>query len=181
VRRLVYVIGQPGAGKTTVMRAVTGQWMAYPRRAPGFACPHVAYGDDGRVIQLGQDRADFGGTDALAMNIQPRAVELMATTAAEVVLAEGDRLGNDKFLSASEALGWEVRVVWIALPDAVARARCAGRGSDQAEAWVRGRRTKVRRLAERWGPLKLDGTRPVEELAVEIRGLIPTTADAPGG
>lgn len=165
-RPLFYLIGQPGAGKTTLLREVLAGLSGRQERQP-FA--HIVY--DGGGVQLGAERAGFGGTDALALNVQPLVTTWLAQTAAPAIVAEGDRLANERFFQAARSLGWDLTVAWLATPDSIAEARRAARGSTQQAAWVNGRRTKVARLAQHWTPLEwiLDGGLPVEMLAERIR------------
>lgn len=180
MKLLVYLVGEPGAGKTTLMRAVTADReriaaAAAPVCAHMILRPPPAGSVDGmpaQMIELGRDRDTFGGTDALSMSIQPKAVAFMAD-ADGLVLAEGDRLANDRFLTACEDGGWAVRVVALATPPRLAAARRKERdGGHQDPTWVTGRRTKAQRLAGRWGATVLDGTRPVADLADELRRII---------
>lgn len=162
---LVYLIGAPGAGKTTLMHTLIQQCQTFRALRPfGFtvlACP-----DGSEAAMLGVQReGGFAGTDALSMSVQPRAEEWMRTAPYELVLGEGDRLGNVKFMAAMLNIGWRVNVVHLVAPPELLDARCAERGSNQSVGWRAGRATKVRRLGE-WaqtnthGYLMLDAAEP---------------------
>jgi hypothetical protein len=163
---LVYLIGAPGAGKTTLMQALVAKCQPYRALRPfGFtvlACP-----DKSEAAMLGITReGGFSGTDALSMSVQPKVEDWMRTAPYELVLGEGDRLGNVKFLSAMLNLNWRVNVAHlIASPDLL-DIRCAERGSNQSATWRSGRATKVRRVGE-WAAtnahsyLPLDAAAPV--------------------
>lgn len=176
MKRLVYLIGQPGAGKTSALRAVLAG-----RRHEVIAgpCPYTLHhqtDDDGidadPVVELGKDRDTFGGTDALAMNVQPAATALLGQLSHELVVAEGDRLANDRFFLAAEMAGWELTVAWLVVPDAVAAARRAARGSNQSPTWVKGRQSKVRHLGQAWATEYIDATEPPEVVAARLRTII---------
>jgi GTPase SAR1 family protein len=170
VKRLVALIGQPGSGKSTLVAALTASWSATTVDGP---CPYLLYQTGrGQVAELGRRRDSFSGTDALSLSVQPKAVKLMAGLDVPMVLAEGDRLANESFWLACEEAGWDVRVVFLAVPDDIAAARRAERGSTQSAAWVRGRQTKVRRLAARWNAHRLDGRWPPDVLACDLWDLL---------
>jgi hypothetical protein len=148
------------------MQALVAKCQPYRALRPfGFtvlACP-----DKSEAAMLGITReGGFSGTDALSMSVQPKVEDWMRTAPYELVLGEGDRLGNVKFLSAMLNLNWRVNVAHlIASPDLL-DIRCAERGSNQSATWRSGRATKVRRVGE-WAAtnahsyLPLDAAAPV--------------------
>jgi len=162
---LTYIIGQPGSGKTTLLAALTAAQLPSVISKP-FA--HIQYLNG--AIQLGKPRAEFGGTDTLAMSVQPKVLSWLQAERPGAVFGEGDRLGNGKFFDAVRALGYSLVVVRIGVPDEVAAARCAERGSKQNATWLAGRRTKIANLAP-WVTHAADGTRPVEEIVAGLRAL----------
>lgn len=162
---LAYLIGQPGSGKSTLMAALTGSQLVTINRKP-FA--HIEYMNG--AVQLGAVRAEFSGTDALGMDVQPKVLKWLTEAAPKAVCGEGDRLANGKFFTAVKELGFTLTVVLLTVPDEVAAARRAGRGSNQNETWLEGRKTKVKNLRP-FVTHMADGTRPVEELAAGLRQL----------
>jgi hypothetical protein len=170
---LVYVIGVPGAGKTTLVRAALAGWHRVPVAS---SVPHEQMVTPAGVTvgaHLGVDRAPFGGTDTLSMSIQPKAVAWLAALHYRVVLGEGDRLGTASFFAAAAALpGVRLTVVLLDCPPVLAAARRAGRTpAAQDPVWVAGRMTKVARLAAA-ADVHLDATRPAAALAGELRALL---------
>ena len=167
MRHLFCLIGQPGSGKTTVVRAGLRGVASRQEFRP---VPHLVYRDG---IQLGVARWPFGGTDALPMNAQSAVLEWLGNGCKyQAVVAEGDRLANSKFFRAVQAQGWQLTVAMLSCPDALAARRRAQRGgSIQNPAWVKGRITKVCRLAAEWVPPGwwLDAARPAEELGEKLR------------
>lgn len=175
-----YLIGEPGAGKSTLMSALTEHLDREPRTMP-FA--HSLLMRDDRVVaaELGAAHDTFPGTDRLSMNVQPRAVAWLDTAPASVVLGEGDRLATFGFIAALHVACSQSTVLWVRVPDDVGEQRRRERGSSQNAAWVRGRKTKVARLVDAltdYGVqvVALDGTRPVADLVAAARSASPAFA-----
>lgn len=168
--KLVYVIGEPGVGKSTLMAGLTGSWQAVPYDKP---VPHILY-PERAALQLGRERAFFAGTDAMALDVQPRAVEFLRGRPAAVVLGEGDRLGNRRFFHAVSRF-CDLRVVWLVGPRVAAErreARALAIGREQDAAWAAGRRSKVRNLADLVS-VRIDASQPLNRqvalLAEEVK------------
>lgn len=106
--------------------------------------------------QLGKERDNFAGTDALSMACQPDVLEwLKLNIEADPILpvvAEGDRLANVSFFNATKALGYDLTVAYLDTPSGMLQARRAMRsrvtGAAQNASWVAGRETKCRTLAQ---------------------------------
>lgn len=164
VKRLLYLVGIPGSGKTTLMAAALAGVPSLGEASKPFA--HVVYP---RGCQLGRLRSKFSGTDALSLSVQPRVLEWLAGPCPYInIVGEGDRLGNHSFFSGVQNLGWELTVVYLDTPESVALERCAARGSNQDKAWWRGRVTKVHNLVNAWPCLRMDGTNPLDVLASQL-------------
>lgn len=140
--RLIYVIGEPGSGKSTLVRDALADLVSDPVPRP-FA--HVDYRLNGETLitQLGAIEGDFPGTDRLSMGVLPIAIDYVNGSSTPVILAEGDRLATMKFFG---ALTRPTTLVWAHCPRSVAAERRASRGSSQSESWITGRRTKTTRL-----------------------------------
>jgi chloramphenicol 3-O-phosphotransferase len=146
VKRVVYLIGEPGSGKTTLMRELMAPYEPTLHAKPFM---HISYEHPTeRVVQIGRDRGTFSGTDALSMGVQPLALAWLPWCDYDTILAEGDRLANDAFFKASEAAGGLI-LVHIDTPAVVCAARRAERGN-QNESWVQGRITKTQKLLAKW-------------------------------
>jgi len=148
VNELIYFVGPPGVGKSTLMAGLTAacarQSVAHPFAYDVLTLPRAG----GRAVELGVRRGAFSGTDALAMNVQPRVLSWLMEGDYQLVLGEGDRLGNRKFLDSVLHLDWRVHLVALTLPLADLDMRCLARGSHQSSSWRQGRQTKVWNLAE---------------------------------
>lgn len=147
---MIYLVGQPGSGKSTLMRRLT---QGYDRVPADIPVPHdqLVEGVTGAVThaEIGRQRGDFSGTDALASSIITRAEPWILSRPYPVMLAEGARLGNHRFLSAA-AEGYDVLLVVLDHADAQAwhEIRSKQLGKFQNEGWVKGRLTVSRNLAD---------------------------------
>jgi len=148
---VLYVVGLPGAGKTTAVAEAHRQF-GEPVEVDD-PVPHLSY-PNADVVQLGRDRGAFSGTDALSMGINPKACAYVRAKPAALVTGEGDRLANSRFFETAVACGQFV-LVWLDCPPALARARARDRAEalgrpQQPASWWKGRLTKVDNLVGRW-------------------------------
>lgn len=153
--RLIYLIGAPGAGKSTMMAHLTDcfdrEHVPGTDTAPAYDLLKYT---DGEVagVELGKRRPKFSGTDALPASIIEKAIPWLNTKPFRLVFAEGARLANKRFLDAAVAAGYEVHLGWLNHPDVDAwrAARSAEVGKVQSESWVKGRVTAVTKLVENY-------------------------------
>lgn len=139
--RLLYLIGEPGVGKSTVMKEALPE----PLGVAPSPVWHTVYPGG---IQLGRPREQFGGTDALAFNAKPIVLEWLRHWSGGGVVAEGDRLGNRKFFTALRDCGWSVDVWRCTAPEDVVEERRRKRRHILSPTWVRSRRSHVERVAQ---------------------------------
>jgi predicted nucleotide kinase in modified base biosynthesis len=165
MRDVLYLIGAPGSGKSTLMAGLVAGHPAVLHAEP-FA--HLCYAG---AVQLGASRDAYPGTDTLALNVQARVLAWLARTDLPLVLGEGDRLANAPFFRAVVTLGYRLTVCWLDAPWPVLWARVCARPRPQPEAWVRGRDTKVRRLGAGWVLPRwhLDATAPPASLVARLQ------------
>lgn len=173
MKTLAYIFGQPGSGKTTLMRAVceAGKPL-YEADAPvkhrALTSPH------GTFAVLGADASPFGGTDTLSYTAvcdAPRWLKVLAgCSAGGLVFAEGDRLANLRFF-AEAASQYRLLAFYLACDDGVAKSRRENRARSydlplQSSTWVKGRVTKHANLAARHpGTIRIDASKSPVELA----------------
>lgn len=152
MKTLVYLVGGPGSGKSTLMAQLTGGWARVP--APGgFVARDWLIDQDGRAagVELGRQRGDFSGTDALPHNaIGPACDYLAAQTETGLVFGEGARLGVWRFLDLALAAGYSVVLGHLEHPDQRdwLAERSQRLGKIQSPTWVAGRVTAARNLAQ---------------------------------
>jgi hypothetical protein len=153
--RMIYLAGQPGAGKSTLMTALTAPFNRH-KIAPNEDYPvaHDVLTDsrDGSIIgaELGIRRETFSGTDALPSAIIDKAVPWIATRPYRLLLAEGARLANKRFLEAAIDAGYDVTLALLDHDQAEdwRDIRSKQLKREQNESWVRGRLSASRNLAD---------------------------------
>lgn len=146
--KMVYVIGEPGSGKTTAARKLIEQL------GPAILLQGTAKGmlfhESGTLLLGHYDERTFSGTDTLSYTAAEEVTAFLLTQAqglgVKCVFGEGDRLANSAFFSQC-ATFCELTVVCFTVAPETAAKRRAERGSNQNPTWVKGRASKVRRLA----------------------------------
>jgi hypothetical protein len=172
---MIYLVGGPGAGKSTLMARLTAGLGRLPVAQP---VPHDRLIDpvtgSSDALEIGRRRATFSGTDALASAIITTAVPWLASRPAGLVLGEGARLGNARFLTAAVDAGYDVTLAWLThgSQDDWRRARAAALGKEQNAAWVAGRVTASARLAQSPPPGVTVVLGHPDELEPELRRLM---------
>jgi len=178
--RVVYVIGLPGSGKTTMVERAVDLLAEHPVVIiDRGTVPHVRL--DYWLWHIGRPRADFGGTDTLSMSIQPRAIRWLDEIRHEcdVLVGEGDRLANAAFFAACP----ELTIVHLDVPLELARFRANVRADQmkrprQNESWWKGRATKVANLVRTHRVETFDGTLPSYLLAEELADVLAAGSDS---
>lgn len=144
--RVIVVMGEPGTGKTTLVRSImkmTGPWT--PRFSDVKLVPYHE-SEGGHLVILGkyEDGETFAGTDRMSMAVQPEAVKFLQACSAggvSAVLFEGDRLANISFLEHCLD-NYDTTIVYLEVSKATREKRFAERGSNQSEQFLRSRDTK---------------------------------------
>ena len=160
----MYVIGEPGVGKSALMTALVGNHHYESSTSP-FAHSRFDIGP----MYLGAFRSKYPGTDALSLSVQPEVVRFIGGVKPEFVMAEGDRLANDKFFDAVARIGYAMHIYYLYADKDTLEARRTARGSDQAPTWMKGRKTKAARLASSWDALSIKTDKSPEFLTMLMR------------
>lgn len=157
--RLLYIVGAPGSGKSTLMARLTEDfervpWESSPINDPFNIVPsHDELFHDGEPIdgcELGVQRGLFSGTDALPSSVIDKAVPWLAERPYQLIMGEGARLANKWFLTAARDAGYAITLVHLDHPDIEAwrKKRTKAIGREQNASWVKGRATASANLAE---------------------------------
>jgi energy-coupling factor transporter ATP-binding protein EcfA2 len=164
-RPCLYIIGPSGSGKSTLMKHLTA---GIPFATDPGPPAHIIY--RGGAVELGTARDGFRGTDALPLNISPRAVSFVRYTTAPALLAEGVRLAHRGFFTAVLDAGFDLTLAVLDLDPETAAERRAERHHPMSASFVKGRATKTIRLAEEWKPyvLHLDARETTEAIALHL-------------
>ena len=150
--KAIYLIGEPGVGKSTVirelypnMRATTAIRLNKQLWGQPLKRGHITAG-----VMLGKEREGFTGTDALGMSVNPDAIEWANSKHPyRFIIGEGARLANIAFLTALNK-NTNLTVAYLVADNAAQRReqRSERLGTElQAESWVKGRKTGARNLA----------------------------------
>jgi hypothetical protein len=155
--RLHYLIGAPGAGKSTLMAKLTDPFdrLLVPSPDAPVAHDQLRLRGTSEVVgaELGVQRGLFSGTDALPSSIIEKAIPWVQTRPYDLLLGEGARLANKRFLLAARDAGYELIVALLDHKDRPAwhAARQEQIGREQNPSWVQGRVTASHNLAEQLG------------------------------
>lgn len=173
---LIYIVGPPAAGKTTLMGELTKGLGGFNTKLGSMP---VFLMDAGRVAELGQRRpGGFSGTDALSMSIQKTAIEFVTDPEFYnvLLLGEGDRLANVSFFQAVEDSDRPLVIVSLRVDETERVRRATQRGSNQNPTWVKGRVSKALKLGW-WADVTLDARDDPHELVVELANAISELAE----
>jgi GTPase SAR1 family protein len=160
--KIIYLIGAPGAGKTTLTEAFTRDWQEIAKLDdPIKYRKHIT--PQGEAISLGWLRPNFGGTDTLGNTAIIPIEEWLPKVAKSnltYLYGEGDRLANARFFNLAKSVG-QLYLFYLDTDPAVAeqrrRERAALTGKQQNPSWVKGRETKHRNLAREFHAITIPG------------------------
>jgi uridine kinase len=140
--KVIAIGGEPGAGKTTLMKKLIASLGVEPKYDAVKLVPYLQK-DNVYVLGKYEEGEVFAGTDRMSMAVQPEAIKFLATLPENsVVLYEGDRLFTASFLE--DCLDkYDLKIVYLSTTKDVRKERYAERGSNQNETWLAGRESKV--------------------------------------
>tara|TARA_R100000322_G_scaffold139084_2_gene94872 strand:+ start:199 stop:798 length:600 start_codon:yes stop_codon:yes gene_type:complete len=171
MNRLTYIIGMPASGKSTALRNALENNIcecSSKTMTQEDPVPHITYKCG--LMTLGKSRDVYPGTDTLAMNIQPKVIRWLEELADEdnqFLIGEGDRLGNNKFLSRAIDLGFHVDLVYLQIPSQIAWERSEKRGSNFNKTWFKGRITKCENIIMSWADSAIQEKYPINIIQLD--------------
>lgn len=145
---VLFVVGAPGAGKTSMVRHLLG--MQGPELPMGgYLVPKPKWTVTGTACAAGHYTGGvFDGADTVPYNGALAALDYWHVKLRDLPLTvlDGDRFSNQSTLTYLDDLGLKSRlaVISVEAADAVLAERRAARGSAQNPTWMLGRGTKAR-------------------------------------
>lgn len=144
--KVLYLAGVPASGKSSIFRKLRERYFTEPTEFTHGAAKGI---EQGNLAMLGVfDGTTFEGTDRLSMTVIGDAIDyakkLAGDSGKHVLLVEGDRLFNERFLRETRA----ALILIDAAPD-VLEARHRERGDTQIPTFLKGRRSKVENFAKK--------------------------------
>lgn len=141
---VVIVMGEPGTGKTTLVRKFMERWGTWKQMFTEWKL--VPFHAFGRYVVLGkyEEGEVFAGTDRMSMAVQPEAVAFLKECSARGVIGvlfEGDRLTNLSFIEHCLE-NYDTQIFYLDVDPKTRASRYAERGSNQDEKFLKGRETK---------------------------------------
>ncbi len=147
--KLVYLIGLPGSGKSTVMKELMTRFEGWKQERPiDLLDTHVT--SNVRVLGKYEEGETFSGTDRLSMAVAPKAIQWLSTNPDEIIIGEGDRLNNKAFFEKAKELG-ELHIIQLTVSDEERERRYKERGSGQSEKFIQTVFTKCNNISEHFG------------------------------
>jgi pantothenate kinase len=146
MRQIIAIGGEPGTGKTTLMRNFIATIDDWKNVEPVKLLPCMyTQAKDCYIFGKYEDGEVFAGTDRLSMAVQPNAIEFVKSTESNIIF-EGDRLFNQSFLEFLTTQSGELTVLYLKTSDRILKERYEERGSNQSEQFLRSRKTKYSNL-----------------------------------
>jgi broad-specificity NMP kinase len=140
--KVIAIGGEPGSGKTTLMKEVLAA-KEWKKCYDAFKLvPYLQY-ENCYILGKYDEGEVFSGTDRMSMAVQPEAIKFLASLpASSILIYEGDRLFTASFLEHCVD-NYDCEIVYLETDRSIREDRYKERGSAQNETWLQGRETKI--------------------------------------
>jgi GTPase SAR1 family protein len=169
-RIAVFVVGPPGAGKTTIVRGLLARCFPSPvlHASPKWTLAPDLFHDHGVCLAGHYTGATFDGADTVPYNGVAAALDYWRDKLLEhyrVTIFDGDRFSHASALATVRKHA-HAKVFHVDADAETLTKYRAARGSNQATAWMKGRETKALKFAREFKLSDLeavDQSVPLEE------------------
>lgn len=157
--KIIGLIGEPAAGKSTIMRAFTTTLKGEGTVKKEGLVVYTEYPEDKVFVAGIYDEAVFSGTDRTAKSCGPKYREWLSNKKSDPYYEdwsffwEGERFSNSKFFDFFFNECSEVSVYYLEADEQTLSERNAAR-SNQNASWRKGMATRMRNLRELY-PVKI--------------------------
>lgn len=158
--KLIAIIGAPATGKSSIMKEIIKQLpMGFNFR---YGLLHYSLHGSVAVLGLYNPNDPFPGTDKLSNRVLNDAISFLTKENDEIrtVIFEGDRLANQSMFDAAKNNGLETKIFHMVVDAPILFVRRLER--KQNPAWVKGRETKVAKLAKTYQSEPIVNSRPAD-------------------
>lgn len=173
----LFVVGPPGVGKTTAIRALVGLSGPYcMTETETLEIPKPKWTVCGTTALAGHYRGNtFDGGDTVPYTGAREALEYWRAHLlpnAALTIFDGDRFSTQPSLDFIRSTGVAVACVRLLASPETMTARRAHRGSNQNETWIKGRVTKANNFAAKLGAHVVTTECPVRHVVDQIAFVI---------
>lgn len=182
-RIALFVVGAPGVGKSTLVRALLGPQLALASSL--VSKPKWTSGPSSIINGLRPGwcaaghytGAAFDGGDTIPYSGAMEALAFWASDLAPIsglTVLDGDRMSYGKALEVVRNHVDRALCAFLTVPEAVLSERLAQRGSQQSAVWMKGRVSKSANFASGFGSdcLTVIATKPAATLATDLHAAI---------
>jgi hypothetical protein len=174
VSTALFVIGAPGVGKTTAIRHLVPELRPFGPVRREVEKPKWTI--CGTTVLAGHYRGQtFDGGDTVPYTGAREALEYWKAhllPVARLTIFDGDRFSTQPSLDFVRAAGVHVVGVRLFASPETTKARCAARGSNQNETWIKGRVTKANNFAAKIGAYSVSTDCLAVEVAMSIEAVL---------
>lgn len=149
VKRIIAIGGEPGTGKTTLIKKVKDNYSTIPFK---YGLVRGEYDKERGIYFIGiYDGSTFEGSDKLSMAVNKDFLKFLEYLKDGVVVFEGDRLFNASLFL--KEYSFDIYV--LTASKSTLEERYKERGSNQTETFLKSRRTKIKNILDNTPNIKV--------------------------